>query len=187
MFQKKKTTAPLLHEDEDFADAYRVETDPERRRQLLAQYGDEYADKRKVLLEKRYSKQHGQEVDNFLRGYLTLHYLVQQGGRIQKKTAKEAIEALCLDQVEDFGEELLFDELYNAFWRYYCLCDSDRTYNSVLLGFGQITPEKRARKVAGEIRGALFEVPQRLGMESDFALAQQAAKAAFEDHYDMNL
>ncbi|HCW22872.1 MAG TPA: hypothetical protein DGX96_04165 [Lachnospiraceae bacterium] len=184
MFERKKKSAPvLLHEGEDFAEAFRTEPDPKTRRLLLEEYGDEKAELRRQLLSHRYSRVKGQEVDNFLRAYLMLRTLDARSSHMQKAEAQEALTAFCLDQVDTFGEDVLFDELYNAFWRYYCLCDNDRTYNAVAFGLGQINENARAQKVAKEIRTAVFDTPKRLGLSDAFALLQDAAEAAFQDHY----
>ena len=135
---------------------YKKETDRERRHRILerekeAHEGEPEYEVRRKLWEGRYDKKNGQAIDYGIRGWVNLQglkrrvYLPGESKRLEKEI--EAIKKdwqfdLC-GEYGEVGEKALHDELFNLSLFYFDLCEKDKTYNSVVLGLGHITDERR--------------------------------------------
>lgn len=172
------------------------ETERKKRRELLQlivqdQGEDTLSTLRRAYMDRRYSVQNGNDVDYFIRGWVELSAIRENGlfpGR-KKAAAKRAKEALAWWHPElaaengAAGELALFGELYNMTRLYIRLCGQDRTYGSVLWGFGHVSGEKLTSKIASEVRRLTCTLPEWLGMQEEFGLFSEAASLAFRDYF----
>lgn len=177
--------------------AFRRETDRNRRREILDQaekdslLSPEEAAFRRKILDARYDRKKDQLLDYYIRGWTKLNLLQKPsaGPGSKRRDAKDVRQVFADWQVDfcgrhgEMGRAALFDELYNMARLYIQLCEEDRRYNSVVLGFGRMKQETRTEKIASEFRAIMYDVPRRLNMEDDFSMFREAAKAAFGDCY----
>ena len=171
---------------------YKKETDRGRRRQILEREKEEHGEEpayevRKKIWEARYDKKNGQDVDYGIRGWVNLEstkrrvYLPGEQKRLRKEI--DGIKAdwqfpLCAEYGET-GEKALYDELFNITLFYFDLCEKDKTYNSVVLGLGHISDERRAAKIAKEVREITEIIPERLKITEELDPFIKAAREAF--------
>ncbi|MBQ9550225.1 MAG: hypothetical protein IJU87_05370 [Lachnospiraceae bacterium] len=175
---------------------YKKETDRERRHRILerekeAHEGEPEYEVRRKLWEGRYDKKNGQAIDYGIRGWVNLQglkrrvYLPGESKRLEKEI--EAIKKdwqfdLC-GEYGEVGEKALHDELFNLSLFYFDLCEKDKTYNSVVLGLGHITDERRVVKIAREVREITEIIPESLDVTEELAAFINAAREALVYKY----
>lgn len=194
--EKKKATA-----DEDiqkrllnWPDSYYRERDPKIRYQML-----EEADRQNLtpednvirhqMFKKRYpnfGKRNQPEADTYLRAWMEMRFEVENGGGLFAKTRKkEALKALngmgYFDPKSTEESNLLYQELYHLGLLYISLCQEDKGYNSILFGFGQISDDKLARKIASEFKAVAVVAPGKVGLTKECRMWTSALREAFSD------
>ena len=175
---------------------YKKETDRERRRKILerekeAHEGEPEYEIRRKLWDGRYDKKNGQAIDYGIRGWVNLQglkrrvYLPGESKRLAKEVEgikKDWQFDLCREYGEA-GEKALSDELFNLSLFYFDLCERDKTYNSVVLGLGHISDERRAVKIAKEIKEITEVIPESLNITEELGVFIRAAKEALIYRY----
>lgn len=173
----------------DWPESYYMEIDAAKRKKLLdEQLASEDADEkdqlRLKLWEKRYKLQKkGDYADNFMYWLLELLLVTKQmnkklGKKGQKKQAAKALEAFCTDQTEIFDRELIAAELKHLMLTYGMLSMEDKSYGSVILGFGKMNQSNLERKLAAEFDALGTRLPQYLDMKEEFSLLSEAIRMA---------
>lgn len=176
---------------------YKRETDRRRRMEILKRAEEEVPENdpalslRKAIYEKRYDKRGDQDIDYYIRGWITLEGLqrrVYLPG--EKKRVRREIDGILSDwqfplcrEYGEVGEKALYDELFNMTLFYMEICERDKTYNSVLLGLGKIKENRRVEKIAKELFQNIKTIPEKLGIEEEIQPFQKAAADAFRYKY----
>ncbi|MEE0955486.1 MAG: DUF6553 family protein [Eubacterium sp.] len=183
-------------EEQAWVYSYIRETDREKRRQILeeaiaAEGLSPENELRRKLLDSRYQKKNQADVDTFIRGFMNLRFLENASkgffakGKI-KKTMQLIREDWCMDLAHSYGEagdRILCQELCNMTRLYFRLCEEDRNYNAVLLGFGHISDESRTAKIAKEIYDLAYVIPETAGLTEELKLFTKAAEDTFRQVY----
>ncbi len=170
---------------------YKREIDRERRRRILerekeAHGGEPEYEIRKKIWEARYDKKNGQNVDYGIRGWVNFQsmkrriYMPGESKRLRKEiegVKKDWGFDLCREYGEA-GEKALLDELFNIALFYFDICERDKTYNSVVLGLGHISDERRAVKIAKEVREMTEVIPEELNISEEFEPFIRSVKEA---------
>lgn len=180
----------------NWPDCYYRERDAEAREQLLQTAEERNLTPednafRRELFDLRYDTKRGPEgnrIDNFVKSWMDLRFLAEgKDGLIFKTSPKK------LDKVMDSlgfskaatrqQETLLYQELRHLGMLYIALCQEDKNYNSVLFGFGTISEEKQALKIASEIRRVGVTALERFDAEEKYRLFTNALKDAYCDMF----
>ncbi len=172
-------------------DCYYTERNPNIRKELL-----DAADARgltpedngfrRMLYDLRYGKERtvtGEPVDNFIRAWMELRFLTDSGEGLFARSARKRMEKTMADL--GFGkagnqaeENLLAQELCHLGMHYAALCQEDKNYNSLIFGFGTISDDRQARKIAGEFR-RVANTPERFGLGEKYALFGRSLITAY--------
>lgn len=175
---------------------YRREIDRARRKAVLDREEPEHGTEkeyevRKKLWEGRYDRKNGMDIDYGIRGWVNLQYSkrrVYLPGE-QKRLRKE-IEGIKKDWqfslCEEYGEtggKALYDELFNVALYYFDICERDKTYNSVVLGLGHISDERRVNKILHEVKDLTEVIPENLRITEELDVFIRAARDAFRYRY----
>lgn len=184
-------------ERKQWVERYMRELDRSRRKEILDQAISEEGDApdnelREKLLQERYGKLNSQDVDYFIRGWMSLYYVhtTSKGFFGRKKIEKEKASVLSDWKVElageygEIGEEVLYEELFNMTLLYFHLCETDKNYGSILLGLGHMKNETLISKIAGEVYRLAYETPQVMNAEKELAVFTRAATDAFCEKYN---
>lgn len=177
---------------------YYKETDRSVREQLL-QEGIETEgmtpanELRKKFWDRRYLRQKKDEekVDHFIKGWVTLRFMenATKGPFSQKrkeKLVREITEDFGFDIAKEAGETgkaMLHMELKNMVKLYVSLCEEDRTYNTILLGFGHMQKDKLERKITRDIYDSVYRIPQDTDTTEIFEPLRKATVEAFIEIY----
>ena len=172
----------------DWPESYYMETDPEKRKQLLEARNDpEEAELNRLRLELwnlRYeTMRNGKMRDRFVAGWMELILMREQvkgkfGKRTLRKNALHALEQMGIFQMEHFGKELLLEELKHVVLLYCCSSMTDRQYNSVIFGFGKMKKDTVEKKIMGELRAVIVDIPENLELFDEMALLKEAVELA---------
>ena len=140
---------------------------------------------RTKLLESRYGRQleKGQSVDYFIRGWMTLRFLLNSSKSFMfKKKARKELDNVKKDWKFDLaaeygeaGQKVLYQELCNLTRVYLDLCQKDRNYGSILFGLGRVKEETLMSKIGRDIYSVAYEIPQLIGAEEELKLFTDAA------------
>jgi len=171
---------------------YKKETDRSRRWIILEREREEHSDDpefeiREKLWKARYDKKNGMDIDYGIRGWMNLQstkrrlYLPGERKRLRKEI--DGVKAdwqfpLCGEYGET-GDRALYDELFNISLFYFDICERDKTYNSIVLGLGHISDERRADKIAREVKEMTVTIPGTLEITGELAPFIKAAQDAF--------
>lgn len=105
---------------------------------------------------------------------------IAEGGSVdlggQRKLAIEIITKLCLFDAEKrnvWEQELLLQELKNAFLKLIDVSRKGRGFTSIVFGMGQLSEESVAKKIADQISMIAFAAPHMLHMDKEFELLQK--------------
>ncbi len=143
---------------------------------------------RERLLRYRYPnllKQENKNMDSFLKTWMEFRFLVENGGFFIKKKQKNARRVL-----EDMGyfameseqeRRLLYQEIRHLGMLYISLCQEDSGYHSIALGFGRLSDEKLARKIANEFETVAVAAPEKIGMTKELSIWTQALMDALRE------
>lgn len=197
-FTKAKRTVRKNDDEEirrrllNWPDVYYRERDPGIRKRLLDEADNQGLTPeenviRRRLYELRYP-QKGEVKDTFLRAWLEMRFLTDNNGGILfrgKDPAKvhKIMKSIGFDG--NMGDrtyrQLLYMEIYHLGMLYGSLCTEDRNYSSRLLGFGSLSEEKLALKIASEFRDIAADVPKSFGVAKEYEIWTQAILEAYTD------
>lgn len=111
---------------------------------------------------------------------MELKYIAEGGsvdlGGQKRKLAIEIITKLCLFDAEKrnvWEQELLLQELKNAFLKLIDVSRKGRGFTSIVFGMGQLSEESVAKKIADQISMIAFAAPHMLHMDKEFELLQK--------------
>lgn len=182
-------------------DEYYLEVDRELRKELLdakiaAEGMTPENQLRTRLWEVRY-KQRGKdpaEVDYYIRGWLSMHYLQHATGgffgrRNHDKEKQQILEDWGVSIAAEYGEagqEILYQELCNMTRLYLNLCKDDKSYSSLLLGLGRMKDSSLINKIAKDVYTLAYEIPRTAGMVEEFQVFTRAATDTFYAIYPKN-
>lgn len=181
------------------AEYYR-EHDPLKRRKLLENsiaQGEEPENNeiRKKIWELRYSDKAETGGDARADGFLALWMILEFnrnagnrffGARGARKDVGKQLAKLKFQEFSDGDErqkELLYRECCHLVKTYMELCESDRSYTSMLCGIMSMSGEKAKAKLQKDIYETAFVLPANLGMEKELELITRAAKEVYELHF----
>ena len=171
---------------------YKKETDRNRRKLILEREKEEHSGEpefeiREKLWNARYDRKNGQDIDYGIRGWVNLQsakrrvHLPGELKRLRREIdgVKSDWQFPLCSEYGEAGEKALYDELFNITLFYFDLCERDKTYNSVVLGLGHISDERRAAKIAKEIREITVVIPEQLKITEELEPFIKAAREAF--------
>lgn len=179
------------------AEYYR-EPDAMKRKQLLLKSIElnEDPEANKIRLElwnTRYKEQIGQEViaDQFLKFWMTMEFNKDSGNRFfGTKSAKKSITKDLNDihfhellSKGEIYENLLYLECVHLVSLYMDLCETDKTYNTYLLGIMTMKKDSSRDKLRSDIYKTAVELPRQIGMEKELSLITKAAREAYSRHF----
>lgn len=177
---------------------YYKETDPAKRRELLDQIiaeegNTEENQARKEIWDARYCMKSdlGGQADGYLKFWMTIEFNRSSGNRLfGSKGARRDLQKE-LDQVHfrelaqksDLHRELVYRECEQLVKMYMDLCQTDKSYNTILCGLITMKKEDVKAKIQNDIYETTVKVPQTLEMEEELALLTKAARKVFEDYF----
>lgn len=164
--------------------SYYMEGIPEQRKLLLdrqlAVDDSEKMQKIKELFDCRYKKmKDGKYMDAFLRGWIELALVGNSlnsrfSQKKNKKVALSVAQTWCLDREEEFGRDLLYDEMGHLAGVYISSCLNDSHYKSILLDIGRMKEEKVKQKIKNDLELISRTIPEALELKDTFALFECA-------------
>lgn len=177
---------------------YYRETDPAKRRELLDQIiaeegNTEENQARKEIWDARYCMKSdlGGQADGYLKFWMTIEFNRSSGNRLfGSKGARRDLQKE-LDQVHfrelaqksDLHRELVYRECEQLVKMYMDLCQTDKSYNTILCGLITMKKEDVKAKIQNDIYETTVKVPRTLEMEEELALLTKAARKVFEDYF----
>lgn len=180
-----KKVNPFAGKD-SWQDHYFAEMEPEERLKILeTEPGAEDAETAallKKLFDQRYEKKsNGIYADRFLYALISMKQTAENlnavfAKRQNRKAAEQALHTLCLDEASGYPKNIIYQELCQVTARYVTLCTSDKTYNSVILGFGKISDERALGKITSDLEQISAALPEAMGMEREFLLLREAVQ-----------
>lgn len=197
-FLLRQNTGGMNMEEKSWVAEYSRELDKKKRKEILdaaieAEGMTPEAEVRSKLWEARYGQRPKEttEVDHYIRGWMTMHYLKHASKGMFRKKAASKEKAQIMDdwQVEmalgygEVGEEALYQELCNMTRLYLKLCKDDKTYSSIILGLGRMKEASLVQKMARDVFTLAYEIPRQTGLEEDFRLFTKAATDTFFEVY----
>ena len=177
---------------------YYRETEPEKRKELLEQAiasGEEPEanEIRKEIWEARYKglTNDGSLADGYLKFWMTIEFNRASGNRLfGSRSARKSLQKE-LDQVSfheliqksELHRELVYRECEHLVKLYMDLCQTDKSYNTILCGLVTMKKDDVKSKLKNDIYETTVKVPRDLGMEEELALLTKAARKVFEDYF----
>lgn len=178
----------------DWPENYYMETSPEKRKAILeAQDNPEEAELNKLRMElwnKRYGKtKKGEIKDCFLAAWLDILLTITQvdakfGRKAVKRQVVNALEQLCIPDVEKYGKELLLAELKHTVLLYCCTSMEDRQYSAIIFGLGRMKTNTINKKLAAELYNVGTYIPAKLELMEEAALLSEAVELA-KEHFGL--
>lgn len=173
--------------------AYYKEADPMKRLRLLEEStanGEEPEKNRirKELWEIRYKEkgfQGGPErADGFLGLWMLLEFNRNSGSKIfgkkgVKRDITKRLEKLQFPRFQNGSEmerEVLYRECCHLVWTYMALCESDKNYNSVLMGLMGMKKEQSEGKLIRDIIETGIELAPSIGMDKELEVLTRASR-----------
>ncbi|MGI6021258.1 MAG: DUF6553 family protein [Lachnospiraceae bacterium] len=196
LFEEKKEEVKKA----SWPEMFYAESEPEKRFQMLdtvlaSEFATEDDKIRKKILEIRY-KPAGkgmkiQYADMFLRVFLDCVYFgSKKSGFTSEKLVKKTIDSDF--KLIEYDNALEADENYQKLYRreleatgsfYIELCQQDKQYNSFLLGFGKISPDRQKVKIAKDFYSAIYSLSKKNGMFDRLVMWNKSLLLAFRKHF----
>lgn len=177
---------------------YYRETDPAKRKALLdqaiAEEGNtEENQARREIWDARYCMKSdlGGQADGYLKFWMTIEFHRTSGNRMfGVKGARKGLQKE-LDQVRfrelagksELHRELICRECEHLVKLYMDLCQTDKSYNTILCGLVTMKKDDVKAKLQNDIYETAVKVPRTLEMEEDLALLTRAARKVFEEYF----
>ena len=178
---------------------YYREKDPMERLKLLEQSiaaGEEPEENkiRKELWDIRYSDKSetgDTRADGYLGLWMTMEFNRNSasrffGTRSAKKEIGKYLKKLKFQELQEKGglyEELLYRECCHLVLVYMDLCQTDKSYNTILCGLVTMKKDDVKSKLQRDIYETAVKVPRELDMEQELALLTRAARKVYEDYF----
>ncbi len=181
-------------------DSYYNEQDPKMRRRMLdAAIGQGLSPKEDEVRDAIFQIRHpdgtkpmsnGAVRDAYMGVWLNLHLIKDSlSSRISRrgnvKRAKEALAILKEDEIRErfgqLGADLLYHEVVHLAKVYMTLCNEDKQYTSIILGFGRMKEDRIIGKISEDAYTVARAIPEGLGMTSEFALWTKAVTDAYHE------
>ena len=108
------------------------------------------------------------------------------GTRSAKKEIGKYLTKLKFQEIQEKGglyEELLYRECCHMVLVYMDLCQTDKSYNTILCGLVTMKKDDVKSKLKNDIYETTVKVPRDLGMDEELALLTKAARKVFEDYF----
>ncbi len=185
-------------EEKAWEAAYYRETSRPKRKELLDNAIEEEGmtpanELRVKLYEARYgdSEERGQEVDYFIRGWMSLEYVktTSRHWKNKKKASRQIHDITTdwqFDLVEEYGEvgrQIIYKEFCNLTRLYISLCEHDHTYGSVVFGIGRMGENSVINKIANDVFKVAYLAPDVLGIKEELSSFTKAASYIFCQMY----
>ena len=177
---------------------YYRETDPAKRKELLEQAiaeegATEENQARSEIWDARYSMKSdlGGQADGYLKFWMTIEFNRTSGNRwFTSKGARKGLQKE-LDQVHfhelaaksELHRELIYRECEHLVKLYMDLCQTDKSYNTILCGLVTMKRDDVKSKLQRDIYETAVKVPRELDMEQELALLTRAARKVYEDYF----
>lgn len=184
MIIEKKKPKETAANPYDWPENYYMEADPVSRKEILEKRMQEEPgedlEKRKKLFECRYTMNRKKEYkDGFMNACLDLLYLGSKRNNAfssgsNRKMAEKIVGKLCLDQEEEYGTEILYEELCHLIRVYIMLAMNDTAYRSVILKIVKMDDEHCRKKIRNDLKLFSQIIPESFGMEEEFGLFKKA-------------
>ena len=186
LFQPDRVALQSKEENQkyEWPESYFKEMDPAKRKAMLDQRSEEddgeFLEQLKKLFAIRYKKDDkGKYVDTFLRYWLELRVAAENldglfAERRNRKTVKEALKNLCLDETSEFPSDLMYQEMCHLTAAYIVLCSKDINYTAVLWGLGKKNDDKIQDKINLDLERIGEAIPKYLHMEEEFQVLKPA-------------
>lgn len=177
---------------------YYRETDPAKRKELLEQAiaeegATEENQARKEIWDARYSMKSdlGGQADGYLKFWMTIEFNRTSGNRwfssrgARKDLMKELNQVRFVELAgrSDMYRELVGRECEHLVKMYMDLCQTDRSYNTILCGLVTIKKDDVKSKLQRDIYETAVKVPKELEMEQELALLTRAARKVYEEYF----
>lgn len=167
-----------------FEDYYR-EPDAVKRKAILdgfeAAEGDTAAVAlRRTLFDLRYKKnKKGGYDDCFIGCWLDLKFVAEApDGRLSQKRNRKMAEAaarrLCLNQREEFPEDILYAEMCHLTLTYISSCTEDSHYRGVFWGLGTVSDERLRSRMGTDLKEMEAGLSRYPELEEDFRILRRA-------------
>lgn len=208
-FAKKEKKQETLTPEEietrlsNWPESYYLERDAQLRKKLLDAADErgltpEENKIRRKLYDLRYRNKDSQVTDRFLAAWIDMRFLVDGnhglfGFNFNPKKVRKVLDPIGFEELSDkgadmTGEEILYrsvfyEELHHLGLLYIALCQEDKGYNAVLFGFGTISEETQAKKVAREVKNVGIDVIRNYNPGDKYGLWTRAMTTAYAEMY----
>ena len=159
---------------------YYRETDPAKRKELLEQAiaeegATEENQARREIWDARYSMKSdlGGQADGYLK------FWMRKG--LQKELDQVHFHELAAKS--ELHRELIYRECEHLVKLYMDLCQTDKSYNTILCGLVTMKKDDVKSKLQRDIYETAVKVPRELDMEQELALLTRAARKVYEDYF----
>lgn len=186
----------------NWPDCYYREREPEKRLAMLDEADRLHLTEednifRRKLFAVRYpdAADGKKKLDNFIKLWIEMRYLYENRGGFFRKNPNPKRLRKVLDQIGYFDlqnqseRNLMAQELQHLGMLYIALCQEDKQYGSLILGFSKMSDERLVAKIAGEFRTVAVYVPELYQMQEECKLLKNALTDAwcgmFPDHADL--
>ncbi|MBQ1312633.1 MAG: hypothetical protein IIY55_12370 [Blautia sp.] len=176
--------------------AYYKEADPMKRKKLLEESIANGEDPemnriREELWEIRYREKGysggPERADGFLGLWMTLEFNRNAGNRLfgKKSIKKDIMKHLSRLEFERFWngsemeKEAFYRECCHMVWIYMQLCETDKAYNTYLMGLMGMKKEQSENKLIRDIIETGIELPEVIGMGTELEAVTKAAREMF--------
>lgn len=196
---KKKTS---LSDEElekrllNWPESYYKESEPEIRRQILEKATEkemtaEDNEIRRKFFDRRYpnfGKRDLPGLDLYLRTWMDFRFAAENSSAFAvKKRKKELLKSLSnmgyFDAETEQEKRILYQEIRQLGLLYIRYCLKDRGYNSVILGFGQLSDDKLTKKIGNEFVDVAVRAPSRVGIKEECKIWSEALIDAFSEAF----
>ena len=148
---------------------------------------------RREIWDARYSMKSdlGGQADGYLKFWMTIEFNRTSGNRwFTSKGARKGLQKE-LDQVHfhelaaksELHRELIYRECEHLVKLYMDLCQTDKSYNTILCGLVTMKRDDVKSKLQRDIYETAVKVPRELDMEQELALLTRAARKVYEDYF----
>lgn len=147
---------------------------------------------RLLLWENRYLNEAGKQdgVDYYLKTWNELKFAAEKadsffGKKSLQKVKKRTREVFQFDVLKESSDywKVWYDEYVQFCCFYIQICQTDKSYTSVLFNLAKISEENLTIKIAQDLYEKTIVIPEKLGMEEDFELLAKAARDSFVFYY----
>ena len=178
----------------NWPDAYYREREPEIRFRMLEEAENQGLTPednviRRELYEIRYPSK-GNIKDKYLSAWMNMRFMTERNNgvifrRHDPKKVRDVLGEIGIGvRMDDRRyQQLLYQEIYHLGMLYGALCCEDKQYGSIIFGFGSMSEEKLAFKIARDFKEVGIEIPENYQAGPDYEVWGKALTAAFCDQF----